>query len=70
MEEKKPINVYLKYSSMAFQMAATIGVFAFAGYKIDEHYHIERQWWTIGLSVVGVGIALFTVIKDFIKPSK
>ena len=70
MEDEKPINVYLKYSSMAFQMAATIGIFAFAGYEIDKHYQIERQWCTIGLSVIGVGIALFTVIKDFIKPTK
>lgn len=68
--DKRPINVYMKYSGMAFQMAATIGIFAFAGYKIDQHYHIERQWWTIGLSVLGVGIALFTVIKDFINPAK
>lgn len=55
---------------MAFQMAATIGLFAFIGYKLDQHYHVEHSYWTIGLSLMGVGISLFSVIRDFIKPEK
>ena len=64
------MNNYLKYSSMAVQMGVTIGLFAFAGYKLDEHFHTKLPYWTIGLSLSGVGISLYSVIKDFIKPDK
>jgi F0F1-type ATP synthase assembly protein I len=64
------MNKYLKYSSMAFQMAATIGLFAFIGYEIDQHFRIKNSYSTIGFALLGVGISLFTVIKDFIKPDK
>jgi len=63
-------NGYLKYSSMAFQMGVTIGLFAFAGYKLDEHFKTMVPYFTIGLSLIGVGLSLFSVIKDFIKPHK
>lgn len=64
------MNKYLKYSSMAFQMAATIGIFAFIGYELDKHFKIQQSYCTIGLALLGVGISLFTVIRDFIKPEK
>jgi F0F1-type ATP synthase assembly protein I len=64
------MNKYLKYSSMAFQMGATIGIFAFIGYKLDQHFQIRDSYCTIGLALLGVGISLFTVIRDFIKPEK
>jgi F0F1-type ATP synthase assembly protein I len=62
-------NVYLKYSSLAFQMGATIGIFAYAGHWLDGHYHTTTPYYTIGLALVGVGIALYQAIKDFIKPT-
>ena len=72
MEPRKPFSqtAYFKYSTMAFQMGATIGIFAFGGYKLDQHFKTKAPYWTIGLSLVGVAIALFSVIKDFIKPPK
>ena len=55
---------------MAFQMGVTIGLFAFGGYKLDEHFKTKIPYFTIGLSLIGVGISLFGVIRDFIKPEK
>ena len=63
-------NVYLKYSSMAFQMAATIGLFTFGGYELDKHLQTKTPYWTIALSLIGVAVSLISVIKDFIKPGK
>jgi len=34
-EEKGGPSSYLKYSSLAFQLLATIGVFGWLGYKLD-----------------------------------
>ena len=63
-------NTYLKYSSMAFQMGVTIGIFTFIGYKLDEHFKLKTPYCTIAFSLTGVGISLFTVFRDFMKPNK
>jgi F0F1-type ATP synthase assembly protein I len=55
---------------MAFQMGATIGIFVFAGYKLDEHFKLKTPYCTIVLSLVGIGISLYNVFRDFIKPDK
>ena len=34
-QKPKPYNSYLKYSSLALQLLATIGLFAWLGYKVD-----------------------------------
>jgi len=64
------MNKYLKYSSMAVQMGVTIGLFAWAGYKLDQHFHTSNPYYTIVLSLLGVGLSLGLVIKDFVKPDK
>ncbi len=64
------MNKYLKYSSMAVQMGVIIGLFAYGGYKLDGHYHMQKPIWTMVLSLIGVAIALGLVIKDFVKPDK
>ena len=63
-------NSYLKYSGMAFQMGATIGIFTFIGYQLDEHFKLKTAYCTILFSLIGVGISLFTVFRDFMKPNK
>ena len=55
---------------MAFQMGVTIGLFAFGGYKLDQHFRSVTPYWTISLALCGVGLSLYSVIKDFLKPSK
>jgi F0F1-type ATP synthase assembly protein I len=64
------MNNYLKYSSMAIQMGVIIGVFTFIGYKLDRRYKLKQPYCTIVFSLLGVGIALYTAMRDFIKPNK
>ncbi|GAB1463142.1 AtpZ/AtpI family protein [Pedobacter sp.] len=63
---KTAIN-YAKYTGMAFQMLATIGVFAFVGYKIDEHNNIDNFIFTAVFGVVGVGASLYQVVRSLNK---
>jgi hypothetical protein len=62
-----PLNAYAKYSSLGFQMIAIIGVFTYAGYKIDEAAHHQVKWVTAALSLTGVFISLYIVIVSLKK---
>jgi len=53
-----------KFTGIAFQMIAIIGIFSFAGYKIDEAYHHNVKWVTAALSLTGVFISLYVVIRS------
>ena len=60
----KPLNSYAKYSAVGFQMIAIIGVFTFIGYKIDASTNHPTKWVTALLSLVGVFISLYIVIRS------
>lgn len=62
-KEKQPLNAYIKYSSMGFQMVGVIGVFTFIGYKIDQAQNTSTPYYTAGLSLIGVAISLYFVFK-------
>ncbi len=65
---QKPPNPFAKYSSLGFQMAVIIGGGCYGGFKLDEHYQNKTPVFTIVLSLVSIAIALYLVLKDFIKP--
>lgn len=66
-EKRKNANNFARYSSISFQMLATIGVFAFAGYKIDEYRGSRTPIFTALLSLLGVVISLYQVVKQLNK---
>jgi hypothetical protein len=73
-EKGKPIparkgllNSYAKYSAMGFQMFLVIGVFTYAGYKIDEGRQAKMPLATAFLSLAGVFIALYLIIRSIKK---
>ncbi|HWZ34730.1 MAG TPA: AtpZ/AtpI family protein [Mucilaginibacter sp.] len=55
---------YAKFFGMGFQMLGIIGVFTYAGYKIDQSAGHNTQWVTALLALVGVFIALFIAIRS------
>lgn len=66
-DKKKGLNNFAKYSSISFQMIVVIGVFAFIGHKIDEYRQAKTPFFTAGLSLVGVGVAMYQVVKQLNK---
>lgn len=70
-ENDKPLykrgSNYIKYTGLAFQMLATIGVFSFIGYKIDEHYKNDNFIVTAIFGIVGVGASLYQVVRSLNK---
>jgi hypothetical protein len=59
----KDANNYIKFTGMGFQMIAIIGVFTYAGYKIDDAAHHSVKWATASLALAGVFISLYLVIR-------
>lgn len=68
--QKKPLNAYAKYSSLAFQMVIIIGGGSFGGVKLDDYFKTDNQICTISLSLISIFIALYIALRDVIKGNK
>lgn len=70
MPQQKQPNPFFKYGNMAIQMAVVIGLSVWGGKQLDEHYQTKKPYYTIVLSLVGIGMALYLTLKDLINPRK
>jgi F0F1-type ATP synthase assembly protein I len=66
----KNLNDYARYSGIVFQMAILIGAGTFGGRKLDEWLTSGFPIFTIVLSILGVGLALYIVLRDLSNPTK
>lgn len=64
---KNKFKTYAKYSNMAFQMMAIIGLGTFGGVKLDEFIDWEFPIFTIVFSLASVSMAIYISIKDLLK---
>jgi|AntRauTorcE11897_2_1112592.scaffolds.fasta_scaffold46881_2 membrane protein DedA with SNARE-associated domain len=54
----------MKYTGMAMKMALVILAGVLGGRELDERSSLEFPLWTLVLSLVGVALAIYFVIKD------
>ncbi|MFK7834365.1 MAG: AtpZ/AtpI family protein [Winogradskyella sp.] len=66
---KSNINSYARFSSIALQMLAIIGVGTFIGIKLDEYYPNAYDTYTIVLALVSVILSMVYVIRRIIASS-
>lgn len=59
-----------RFSGLGIQMGIIIGGFAWLGTFLDKKYHTNTPWWTVGLSLFGVGAAMYLMIKEVIKSNR
>ncbi len=74
-QEKKPskkqqYNTYLKFSAIAIQMGAIIGLGSWAGHALDEKYQTSKPYFTIVFALVSIAAALYLVIKEVLSIGK
>ncbi len=69
-DKQSGLQSYGRYSGLAFQMVVIILAFVWAGKKIDEIYFQGRTIFIIVLSLIGVFIAMYVVLKEFLNISK
>lgn len=72
LQQKKPrksaaFKQYARYSGMAFQMIFIIVVGALLGQYLDQLFHLKKPLCTVFLTLLAIGIALYTVLKDLIS---
>jgi ATP synthase protein I len=65
--QNKGLNDFGKYSGMAFQMIAIIGITTWGGIQLDKLAKFHTPVFTIILSLLGVFAAIYFAVKDFIK---
>ncbi|WP_367277959.1 AtpZ/AtpI family protein [Winogradskyella sp.] len=68
--QKDRLNSYARFSGIAIQMFAIIGIGSYAGVKLDEAYPNKHNLYTVILSLLSVVISIVFVIRRIIAASK
>ncbi|MEC3906331.1 AtpZ/AtpI family protein [Tamlana sp. 2201CG12-4] len=66
--QKKQLNPYIRFTSVAFQMGATIYLGNLIGKWLDNKY--DRDFWESIITLLAVFLAIYQVISQVIKISK
>ena len=64
---KNRFDNFIRYSSLGFEMMAIIGIFTYAGYKIDQWLKNEFRIITLVLMIFSVVIAILYGVKGLLK---
>lgn len=63
---KKPLNQFIKYSGMSFQMLGPVLLGYYGGAKLDTYFGLSGGL-QITCILIGVFGGLYIALKDFIK---
>ena len=66
-QTQKPSNAYVKYSGLAIQMMLIIGGGTYGGFRIDKLLGWRIPVFTLVLSLLSVGLAIWYAVKDLLK---
>lgn len=64
---KDQINDYLKYTGLAFQMLAVIGLSVWAGLKLDQRFMGGKPIFLIILTFLGIFGSIYTLYRSLPK---
>jgi hypothetical protein len=67
-QTKYNLNDYAKYSSLAFEMVIIMVAGVYGGRFFDRFFALHFPLFTLFLSLISVGLAIYLAIKDFIHP--
>lgn len=62
-----PLQRYAYYSGLGFQMIGIIGLFTYLGHRLDRAAGSDKRLWTVLLSLTGVCISLYIVIRSVMR---
>lgn len=67
-KQEKQLNPYIRFTSVAFQMGATIYLGNLLGKWLDTKY--DKDFWESIVTLFAVFLAIYQVISQVIKISK
>jgi F0F1-type ATP synthase assembly protein I len=65
--DQEKFNSFIRYSNIGLEMAATIGVATFIGYRIDRWMNNKFLVFTLVLMVLSFIGSLFRVVRNLLK---
>jgi F0F1-type ATP synthase assembly protein I len=63
-QEKDPVNSYLKYSGLAFQLLAAIGIFGWLGYKLDHYLSLKFPAFMLLFGFLGFAAMMIQLYRS------
>lgn len=63
---KKLFDDFIRYSSLAFEMAVIMGIGVWLGIKIDQWLNLSFPVFTLILMILSVIGAIYHAIRDFL----
>ncbi len=63
-DQKKKRPRFLALTGIAAQMGITIYLFSYLGKYLDQKYTVEENYWTIGLTLLGVVLSFYSLLKQ------
>jgi apolipoprotein N-acyltransferase len=66
-KKDKPLRNWVIFSGLAFQMWATIFIFAWLGKKLDAYFDFEKNWMTLLMILIALGVSLYAILKQLKK---
>jgi hypothetical protein len=64
---KKKARAVLEFSNIGIKMLVTILLFFYIGKELDERSESGKANWTLILTLTGVGVALYFMIKGLLN---
>lgn len=64
MKPQKQRNKFIVLTGAGLQMGATIFFGAYLGKQLDLEYPHEKNWFTIGFTLLAVAIAMYNLLKQ------
>ena len=61
---RKPLNKYVRLSGIGLQMGITIYLAAYLGKWLDAKYPNERDIYTMVLTLLGVVLSFYSMLKQ------
>jgi hypothetical protein len=62
--KKNQLNNYARFSAMGIQMGVIIFLFVWGGQRLDQYLTLPFPVFTLTGSIIGIGAALYFVIRQ------